>query len=76
VAPFGITGADVLNELFEAAAAVIDNVGRITLDKVTGSDVTAWTPAFVTFRTIILCLGKATRKRWGECSIRRSSNIL
>ena len=49
MAPFGITGADVLNELFVAAAAVIDNVGRITLDKVTGSDVTAWTPAFVTF---------------------------
>ena len=45
-----MTGAEALNELFEAAAAVIDNVGRTTLERVTGTVVVATIPAFVTFR--------------------------
>ena len=49
VAPLGMTGAVVLNALFEAEAAVIVIVGRITFDKVTGTGVTAEIPALVTF---------------------------
>ena len=49
VAPLGITGAEVLNALFAAEAAVIVIVGRITFDKVTGTTVTTVIPALVTF---------------------------